>query len=104
MGEQIAEAGEASTDTDATTCVSRPVVSGNATFEGNTAAMVVNGCETAVDVRICLMREGGWNCGVKWGLQPQDRFSHSSFKASGEIFWDARVAGSSQPLGSPGGS
>lgn len=105
-GEKLAltDAGKASTDTEATTCVSQPVVSSNATFAGNTAATVVNGCPTAVDVRICLMREGGWNCGVKWGLRPQERWSHSSFKASGQIFWDARVSGSSRPLESPGGS
>ena len=104
MAAAPAAAGPASTDTEATTCVSRPVVSSNATFAGNTAAMVVNGCPTAVDVRICLMREGGWNCGVKWGLQPQERWSHSSFKASGQIFWDARVSGSSEALESPAGS
>jgi phage host-nuclease inhibitor protein Gam len=104
MAAAPAPAGAASTDTEATTCVSRPVVSSNATFAGNTAAMVVNGCPTAVDVRICLMREGGWNCGVKWGLQPQERWSHSSFKASGQIFWDARVSGSSEALESPAGS
>ncbi len=104
MAASPAAAGAASTATEATTCVSRPVISANATFAGNTAATVANGCATAVDVRICLMREGGWNCGVKWGLQPQQRWSHSSFKASGEIFWDARVSGSSEPLESPEGS
>ena len=103
-GTAATDAGQASTDTEATTCVSRPVIAANATFAGNTAATVANGCATAVDVRICLMREGGWNCGVKWGLAPQERWSHSSFKASGEIFWDARVSGSSEPLESPEGS
>jgi hypothetical protein len=64
---------------------------------------VVNACPTAVDVRICLLREGGWNCGVQWGLKPQDKWAWWSFKASGEVFWDARVSGSDRPLASPKG-
>lgn len=104
LSKTLADAGKASTDTDATTCVSGPVVGPNPAFKGSLAATVVNGCATAVDVRICLMREGGWNCGVTWGLKPQDRWSHSSFKSSGEIFWDARVSGSNRPLNSPGAS
>jgi hypothetical protein len=103
MGEQLAEKEEASTDTDATRCVSSPVVGPSSANKGEIAATVINGCETAVDVRICLMREGGWNCGVTWGLQPQDRWSHTSFKSSGEIFWDARTASSNKPLASPEG-
>lgn len=104
MGEQLAQKEEVSTDTDATTCVSRPVVSASATFKGQTQAVVFNGCETAVDVRICLLRTGGWNCGVTWGLKPQERWTHTSFETQGELFWDARVAGSSTPLASPGGN
>jgi hypothetical protein len=104
LSKTMADTGKASTDTDATTCVSGPVVGPNPAFKGSLAATVVNGCATAVDVRICLMREGGWNCGVTWGLKPQDRWSHSSFKSSGEIFWDARVSGSNRPLNSPGAS
>jgi pyruvate/2-oxoglutarate dehydrogenase complex dihydrolipoamide acyltransferase (E2) component len=91
--EKIADAGKASTDTDATRCVSNPVVGPSATWKGATAATVVNGCPTAIDVRICLLREGGWNCGVNWALQPQEKWAWWSFNASGEIFWDARVAG-----------
>lgn len=97
----VADAGKASTDTDATRCVSSPVVGPSATWKDATAATVINGCATAVDVRICLLREGGWNCGVQWGLKPQDKWSWSSFKATGEVFWDARVAGSAKPLASP---
>jgi hypothetical protein len=100
----VADAGKASTDTDATRCVSSPVVGPSGVWKDATAATVVNGCPTAVDVRICLLREGGWNCGVNWGLQPQDKWVWWSFKATGEIFWDARVAGSSKALASPEGS
>jgi len=101
---KVPDAGKASTDTDATQCVSNPVVGPSATWKEALAATVVNGCPTAVDVRICLLREGGWNCGVNWGLQPQEKWVWWSFKASGEIFWDARVAGSSKVLASPEGS
>jgi hypothetical protein len=101
---KAADAGKASTDTDATRCVSSPVVGPSSVWKGATAATVVNGCPTSVDVRICLLREGGWNCGVNWGLKPQEKWVWSSFKANGEIFWDARVAGSNTPLASPEGS
>jgi hypothetical protein len=102
--EKIADAGKASTDTDATRCVSSPVVGASATWKDAIAATVTNGCPTPVDVRICLLREGGWNCGVQWGLKPQEKWSWSSFKSDGQVFWDARVAGSSKVLASPEGS
>ena len=100
----VAGAAKASTDSDATQCVSSPVVGPSATWKDAVAASVINGCKTAVDVRICLLREGGWNCGVSWGLQPQSKWEWSSFKSNGEVFWDARVAGSDKVLASPAGS
>ena len=105
MGEQLASNEEPKTsDDDARTCVSRPVVSASGTFKGQTAAVVFNGCKAAVDVRVCLLRTGGWNCGVKWGLKPQDRWTHTSFETQGEIFWDARMNGDDRPLNSPEGT
>ena len=92
---------EASTNTDATRCVSSPELRLNDTFEGNTAAYVSNGCGTPVDVRICLMRDNGWNCGMKNGLTPQASWSWSSFRATGKVFMDARVSGSGRQLLSP---
>ncbi len=92
---------KASTDTDARRCVAQPVVSPSATWKGAIQAVAVNGCETPVDIRICLLRSGGWNCGVQWGVRPQDRMTHFSFDTEGELFWDARVTGSNQPLGNP---
>lgn len=93
---------EASTDTDANRCVTSPELRQNDTFQGNTAAYVTNGCGTPVDVRICLMKEGqGWNCGMTYGLQPQKSWSWSSMKATGQVFLDARVAGSSRKMASP---
>ncbi len=100
---QVADAGKASTDSDATRCVSSPVVGQSTTWKDAIAATVINGCPTAVDIRICLLREGGWNCGVNWGLKPQESWAWSSFKSNGELFWDARVSGSSRPLASPAG-
>ena len=100
---EVADAGKASTDSDATRCVSSPVVGQSSTWKDAIAATVVNGCPTAVDVRICLLRDGGWNCGVNWGLKPQESWAWSSFKSNGELFWDARVSGSNRPLGSPAG-
>ena len=92
----------ASTDTDAKLCVSAPELRENDTFQGNTAAYVTNGCGTPVDVRICLMKEGkGWNCGMSYGLAPQKSWSHSSFKATGQVFMDARVAGSTRKMAAP---
>jgi len=96
------EHASASTDTDANRCVSTPSLRENDTFQGNTAAYVSNGCSTPVDVRICLMKEGqGWNCGMTYGLAPQKSWSHSSFKATGQVFMDARVAGSSRKMAAP---
>lgn len=95
------DAGRASTDTDANRCVTSAEVRVNDTFRGNTAAYVTNGCGTPVDVRICLMADKGWNCGVRWGLAAQDRYSHSTFNATGPVFVDAKVAGSGGKLASP---
>jgi hypothetical protein len=101
LGEQLAGTGEASTDTDANRCVTTAEVRTNANFQGNTAASVMNGCGQPVDVRICLKRGSDWNCGTKWGVGSQEQASHSSFNATGEVFVDARVAGSNRPLASP---
>jgi hypothetical protein len=97
----IAGAGRASTDTDANRCISRAELRENDTFQGNTAAYVTNGCGTPVDVKICLMTDSGWKCGVTWGLASQASWSHSAFRAAGGVFVDAKVAGSSRPLAAP---
>jgi len=97
----IGGAGRASTDTDANRCVSGAQLRENDTFNGNTAAYVVNGCGTPVDVKICLMTDSGWKCGVTWGLAAQGSWSHSAFHATGGVFVDAKTAGSSRPLASP---
>jgi hypothetical protein len=63
----------------------------------------VNGCDRPVDVRICLRRPEGWNCGMTSGLAPQESWSYSSFQATGEVFMDARVSGGRGGLAHPGG-
>jgi hypothetical protein len=102
LRKKMDERNKASTDTDANQCVSSASIRHNDTFQGNTAAYVTNGCGTPVDVRVCLMTEAkGWNCGMTWGLSSQSSWSHSSFNATGQVFVDARVSGSSRPLNSP---
>ena len=96
-----AGAGHASTDTDANRCVSRSEVRQNDTFQGNTAAYVVNGCGTPVDVKVCLMTDSGWKCGATWGLASQGSWSYSAFNATGPVFVDAKTTGSSRRLASP---
>ena len=94
-------AGRASTDTDANRCVSGADVRENDTTQGNTAAYVSNGCGTPIDVKICLMTDSGWKCGATWGLAAQKSWSFSAFRATGEVFVDAKTAGSGRPLASP---
>jgi len=93
--------GKASTDTDANRCVTTAETKLNDTFNGNTSASIINGCGQPVDVRICLMTDKGWNCGVRWRVGSQARASHSSFKATGQVFVDAKITGSDKALGSP---
>ncbi len=93
---------KASTDTDANQCVTQAETQLNASFKGNTAASIINGCGQTVDVRICLMTSTkGWNCGVSYGVGSQEKWSWSSFDATGPVFVDARISGSSRPLASP---
>lgn len=95
--------GEPSTDWDPNRCVSSPELKQDDTFKGNTSATITNGCPQKVDVRICLKRAGGWNCGVKWGVPPQSTAAYSSFQATGEVFVNARSSGTSKPLAHPAG-
>lgn len=100
--EQLSAAAATLTDADVRHCVASPVVSPNESFEGSTRALVVNRCETAVDVRICLLRTDGWNCGMSYALKPQDSGVHWAFETQGEVFWDARATGSTRPMADPG--
>ena len=93
--------GQASADTNANRCVTTPETQQNVSFKGNTSASVINGCGQPVDVRICLMTADGWNCGVTYGLASQAKWSWSSMNASGPVFMDAKVSGSSRPFASP---
>ena len=97
----VASAGRASTDTDANRCVSGAEVRENDTTKGNTAAYVSNGCGTPVAMKICLMTESGWKCGVNFGVQPQASWSFSAFHATGPVFVDAKPAASNRALASP---
>lgn len=101
---QANDAGQASTDTDARQCVTQPVLSPNTAFKGSIKAVVTNGCDKPVDVRICLMRTGGWNCGMTLGLKPQDQWSWWTSEPQDGVFWDARTSGSNRSLGHPAGA
>lgn len=92
---------EASTDSDANRCISTPQTKLDDTFKGNTSASIVNGCGQPIDVRICLMTADGWNCGVRSGVQGQAIASFSSFNATGQVFTDAKISGSSKVLAQP---
>lgn len=93
--------GDASTDNDANRCVTAPQTKLDDTFKGNTSASVINGCGQPVDVRICLMTDNGWNCGDRTGVQGQAVATFSSFNATGQVYVDAKVSGSSKALGRP---
>ena len=95
------DAGHASTDTDANRCVTSAEVRVNDTTQGNTAAYVTNGCGTTVSMKICLMTETGWKCGVNGGVHSQASWSYSAFHATGPVFVDAKVADSNRPHASP---
>lgn len=95
------DAGRASTDTDANRCVTSPEVRVNDTTQGNTAAYVTNGCGQTVSMKICLMTETGWKCGVNGGVHSQQSWSYSAFHATGPVFVDAKVAGSNRAHASP---
>lgn len=100
-GEKRADAGGASTDTDANQCVTTVETKLNASFKGNTSASVINGCGKPVDVRICLMTNKGWNCGDDSAVASQAKATHSSFNATGEVFVDARITGSNRTFNKP---
>lgn len=95
-------------EVDANQCVTEVETKLNATFQGNTSASVMNGCGRPVDVRICLMAQrssGGeaWNCGLDLAVDPQEAAVHSSFRATGPVFVDARFTGSGRRLADPPG-
>lgn len=94
---------QASTDDDPRQCVTEPVVSDSKTWKNALQAVVFNGCKQAVDVKICFqMTSGKWNCGVQWGVKPQDKWTWWSFETAGQIFWDARTSrGQGPALRSP---
>lgn len=95
-------AGEASTDTDARQCVTQPVLSPNEAYKGSLKAVVVNACAKPVDVRICLMSSGGWDCGMRTGLKPQENWTWWTLQPQAGLFWDAKTTGSNRQLGHPG--
>ena len=97
------DAGDASTDSDARMCMTEPTLSPNEAYKGSLKAVVVNGCQKPVDVRICLMSNSGWDCGMRTGLKPQENWTWWTLHPQDGVFWDARTSGSKRQLGSPRG-
>lgn len=99
----VQDAGEASTDDDARQCVTEPVLAPSEVWKGGLKAVVVNGCKKPVDVLICLMKTGGWHCGMTTGLKPQDNWTWWTLDPQDGVFWDARSTGTNRKLSRPSG-
>ena len=84
--------------------MTEPVLSPNEAYKGSLKAVVINGCDKPVDVLICLMRTGGWNCGMTLGLKPQDDWTWWTMNPQDGVFWDARTSGSQRKLDRPAGA
>lgn len=66
----MADAGKASTDTDAIRCVTNPEVFPSKVQKNTIEARIINNCETSVDIVVCLHRPEGWHCCVGMGVSP----------------------------------
>lgn len=95
--------GSASTRDDASRCVSPPVTSTHTcTDVSGYKAMVSNTCAVPVDVRVCFMTDGGWNCQSNYGLAPEATWEPGWCHANtGEVFHSVRYSDSKEPLASP---
>jgi hypothetical protein len=57
-------------------------------------------CDQSRNFRVDLRTQSG-RCGVTYELGSQQRWSHSSFNAAGQLFSDAKTSGSHRALASP---
>lgn len=95
-------ASAASTNEDPARCVAQPTVSRGNLCKDAMVANTINGCAQPVDIRMCLKKEaGGWDCGTRWGVQPQASASYPVCGATSEIFWSARSSNGGGPLANP---
>ena len=95
--------GSASTRDDASMCVSPPVTSTHTCADlSGYKAMVSNTCAVPVDVRVCFMTDGGWNCQSNYGLAPEATWEPGWCHANtGEVFHAVRYSDSDEPLDQP---
>ena len=98
-----AASGSASTRDDASMCVSPPITSTHKCADlSGYKAMVSNTCAVPVDVRVCFMTDGGWNCQSNYGLAPEATWEPGWCHANtGEVFHAVRYSDSKEPLASP---
>ncbi|MEW5684708.1 MAG: hypothetical protein AB1942_07305 [Pseudomonadota bacterium] len=82
-------------------CVTRPSVSPGSLCKGALNVSAANGCGQPVDIRLCLKKEGRWECGTGWGIAPQQSFSYPVCNATSESFMGARYSSGGGPMPSP---
>jgi hypothetical protein len=88
--------GSASTKQDATQCVSQPQPMRHPNCPKGAAFGMRNQCAQPVDMRICIkQRNGGWDCGVSYGIAPGAQWSYPSCLGIYESWTDARSSGPS---------
>ncbi|RRN55296.1 hypothetical protein EIM48_11075 [Pseudoxanthomonas sp. SGNA-20] len=94
---------QASTRERADACVGQPVTSPHQC--GSTSGLkgiVSNECGAPVDVRMCFMTAGGWDCQVRYGLAPHATWEPGLCSANGGgVFRSVRYSDSKEPLATP---
>ena len=94
-------AGRSSTQDDPMRCVARPTISKGSLCQGALNVSTINGCSQPVDIRLCLKKDGRWDCGTGWGVQPQQSFSYPVCNATSEAFMGARSSTGGGAMPSP---
>lgn len=93
---------QASTLDDPSRCVSQPSQVRHPNCKDGTAFSMSNGCEQAVDVRLCIKtHDGAWDCGVSWGVRPGGGWSYPSCRGTSSVFMDVRSSGSNRRFADP---
>lgn len=82
-------------------CVARPTISKGSLCQGALNVSTINGCSQPVDIRLCLKKDGRWDCGTGWGVQPQQSFSYPVCNATSEAFMGARSSTGGGAMPSP---
>lgn len=97
-------AGSASTEDDASSCVTPPVLHPNKACGKGQGARITNQCSYTVRARICLKIDGRWDCGATFGIEPGDSWSWGSCSVPQEVFHSVLSANSKRKHADPPGS